>query len=37
MKKVRSRPRLLLEYNYASGDASPQDGRHETFRSAFSN
>ena len=34
-KKVKSRPRLLVEYNYASGDASPQDGRHETFDQLF--
>ena len=25
------KPRLLLEYNYASGDGNPRDGRHGTF------
>jgi len=25
----------LVEYNYASGDASPQDGRHDTFDQLF--
>jgi len=34
-RKMNTRPHLLLEYNYASGDASPRDGRHETFDQLF--
>lgn len=28
-------PRLGLEYNYASGDSNPNDGKHETFDNLF--
>jgi hypothetical protein len=28
-------PRLGLEYNYASGDSDPRDGKHETFENLF--
>jgi hypothetical protein len=28
-------PRLGLEYNYASGDGDPRDGKHETFENLF--
>lgn len=28
-------PRLGLEYNYASGDRNPADGKHETFENLF--
>lgn len=28
-------PRLALEYNYASGDSDPHDGKHETFEQLF--
>lgn len=34
-KDCKWQPRLLMEYNYASGDASPRDGRHETFDQLF--
>jgi Alginate export len=34
-KQAASRPHLLLEYNYGSGDTSPQDGRRETFDQLF--
>src|SRR6185369_15533707 len=30
-----SKPRLGLEYNYASGDHDSRDGRHETFDNLF--
>lgn len=28
-------PRLGIEYNYASGDSDPNDGKHETFENLF--
>ena len=28
-------PRLMLEYNYASGDSDPNDGKHGTFDNLF--
>jgi hypothetical protein len=31
LAKVKTTPRLLAEYNYASGDANPADGRRGTF------
>jgi hypothetical protein len=35
MHNLVSSPRLVLEYNYASGDDSPHDGIHETFDQLF--
>lgn len=32
---VTSSPRFLVEYNYASGDRDPSDGRRETFDQLF--
>ncbi len=29
------KPRLAVEYSYASGDSNPKDGDHETFQAAF--
>jgi len=29
------KPRLAVEYSYASGDSNPNDGDHETFQAAF--
>lgn len=31
LAQVSSRPRIVAEYNYASGDRNPRDGRRETF------
>lgn len=30
-----SKPRLALEYNFASGDSDAKDGKHETFENLF--
>jgi hypothetical protein len=30
-----AKPRLALEYTYASGDSNPFDGKHETFENLF--
>jgi hypothetical protein len=30
-----AKPRLGLEYDFASGDSDPQDGKHETFENLF--
>jgi hypothetical protein len=30
-----SQPRLGIEYNFASGDSDPTDGKHETFENLF--
>jgi hypothetical protein len=35
LKKIKTSPRLLAEYNYASGDKSPSDGRRGTFDQLF--
>jgi hypothetical protein len=35
ISSVRITPRLLLEYNFASGDRNPADGRHGTFDQLF--
>ena len=34
-KKIRIKPRISMEYSYASGDSNPTDGDHETFDGAF--
>lgn len=31
LAKVKNKPRIVLEYNYASGDETPTDGRQQTF------
>jgi len=33
--KAFGSPRVGLEYNYASGDSNPNDGKHETFDNLF--
>jgi hypothetical protein len=33
--KAPWKPRLAIEYSYASGDSNPNDGEHETFQGAF--
>ncbi|MBI3849832.1 MAG: alginate export family protein [Verrucomicrobia bacterium] len=33
--KAFGSPRVGLEYNYASGDRNPNDGKHETFENLF--
>jgi len=33
--KSRYTPRVGLEYNFASGDTDPRDGKHETFENLF--
>jgi hypothetical protein len=33
--KSRFTPRIGLEYNFASGDSDPRDGKHETFENLF--
>ncbi len=35
VKHVGMKPRVSAEYSFASGDADPGDGRHETFDGAF--
>lgn len=35
LTKTKTTPRLLIEYNFASGDDDPQDGRRETFDQLF--
>ncbi len=35
MEKIRIKPRISLEYSYASGDSNPDDNDHETFDGAF--
>ena len=35
ISSARTTPRLLLEYNFASGDRDPADGRHGTFDQLF--
>ena len=34
-KKLKLKPRLSVEYSFASGDSNPNDGDHETFGEAF--
>ncbi|MCD4715823.1 MAG: alginate export family protein [Desulfobacterales bacterium] len=34
-KQVFFKPRLSVEYSYASGDSDPNDGKHDTFDGAF--
>ncbi|MCX8012200.1 MAG: alginate export family protein, partial [Desulfobacterota bacterium] len=34
-KRVKLKPRLSVEYSFASGDSNPNDGEHETFGEAF--
>jgi hypothetical protein len=34
-RQFQTAPRLGLEYNYASGDNDPTDGRHRTFENLF--
>jgi len=34
-KHVFFKPRLSVEYSYASGDSDPKDGKHDTFDGAF--
>lgn len=33
--KAKATPRVGLEYNYASGDSNPTDGKHGTFENLF--
>jgi hypothetical protein len=35
--KHRTRPRLFAEFDYASGDSDPRDGRHGTFDQIYPN
>jgi hypothetical protein len=35
LAKTKTTPRLLIEYNFASGDRNPQDGTRETFDQLF--
>lgn len=35
LARPRTHPRILVEYNYASGDRDPLDGRRETFDQLF--
>ena len=35
LAKTPGKPRLALEYNYASGDDDPLDGKHRTFENLF--
>jgi hypothetical protein len=35
LKKLSIKPRISVEYSYASGDSNPNDGDHETFDGAF--
>src|SRR5262245_31342399 len=35
LKNWETKPRLLIEYNYSTGDKSPRDSRHETFDQLF--
>lgn len=35
VKDLRFKPRLSIEYSFASGDSDPYDGDHETFDGAF--
>ena len=34
-KNINFKPRLSMEYSFASGDSNPNDGDHETFDGAF--
>jgi hypothetical protein len=34
-KKIKTQPRISIEYSFASGDSNPYDGDHETFDGAF--
>lgn len=34
-KQANLKPRISIEYSYASGDSDPNDGEHETFDGAF--
>ena len=34
-KNINLKPRLSMEYSFASGDSDPHDGDHETFDGAF--
>ncbi|MBU4261534.1 MAG: alginate export family protein [Proteobacteria bacterium] len=35
LKQVSMKPRVSVEYSFASGDSDPGDGRHESFDGAF--
>lgn len=35
LKEIRTKPRVSIEYSFASGDSNPNDGDYETFDGAF--
>jgi hypothetical protein len=35
LKQIAMKPRVIVEYSFASGDSDPSDGRHESFDGAF--